>query len=106
MARKRLIAILLPGAVVRALNRTLLAGLLAEPGCSRIDEKARGADRDSDTDADARNGTDRTIVTDGTVSCCDAKLVPGGTFPMGKCERGRDAYTRGMRSEQIEKFNL
>jgi formylglycine-generating enzyme required for sulfatase activity len=38
----------------------------------------------------------------GGVSCCDAQLVPGGTFPMGRSNGGTDAYAGGYACEQPE----
>ena len=38
----------------------------------------------------------------GGVSCCDAQLVPGGNFLMGRSESGADAYPGGEADEQPE----
>ena len=46
--------------------------------------------------------------SDNKVSCCDSRLVPGGTFPMGRCERGvhepgcDDYYSDGYADEVPE----
>ncbi len=37
-----------------------------------------------------------------TVSCCNRKLVPGGTFPMGRSLSGTDAYAAGDSDELPE----